>query len=139
VAVTVTQAPSVVLDEEYRIVEVGPSAEGGFGPLAGQVLWECFPGSEPLFRPYYERARRSGEVEEFVQFYDGHVVRVRAEPEPHGDRLAVSWRDLHVLDALTLEQLQTSIARTIELIDDESSASLREQTRRSLRLIQGGA
>ncbi|HUG65525.1 MAG TPA: hypothetical protein VMK83_09935 [Gaiellaceae bacterium] len=136
-AVTVQQSPSVVLDADYRIVEVGPSAEGGFGPLAGKNLWECFPGSESLFRPYYDKARRTGAVEEFVQFYNGYVTRVRAEPR--GDDLAVWWDKLHVIDGLTLTSLEDSIARTIAVIDDEHSSALRLQARGSLRLIAGGA
>jgi hypothetical protein len=137
VAVTVLQAPFVVLDAEYTIVEVGPSAEGGFGPLAGQNLWECFPGSERLFRPYYEKAMRTGEPAEFVQFYSGYVTGVRAEPQ--ADRLKVSWKELHTIDALTLGTLQESLARTIELIDREQADALRSATRASLRLIEGQA
>lgn len=136
-AVAVHQLPSVVLDADYRIVEVGPTAEGAFGPLAGKNLWACFPGSECLFRPYYDRARRTGEAEEFVQFYNGYVMRVRAEPR--GDDLAVSWKALHVIDGLTLTSLQDSIARTIALVDDEQAEVLKQQTRGSLRLIAGGA
>ena len=79
-AVTVEQEPFVVLDHQYRIVEVGPSAEGGSGPLAGLNLWDCFPGSEGLFRPYYERAWRTGEADEFVQFYSGRIARIRVDP-----------------------------------------------------------
>lgn len=136
-AVTVMQEPSVVLDEDYTIVEVGPSAEGGFGPLAGRNLWECFPGSESLFRPYYDKARRTGEAEEFVQFYNGFVARIRAEPR--GSLLALFWEQLHVIDALTLDTLETSIARTIELVDGEHADALQQETRGSLRLIRGGA
>ena len=136
-AVTVTNEPTIVLDEHYRIVEVGPSAEGGFGPLAGQVLWECFPGSEPLFRPYYDRARESGEPEEFIQFYDGSVLHLRAEPR--GERLAVHWVVLHAIDALTVGELEKSIARTIELVDAQQAAVFRRDTRAALRLIAGGA
>ena len=134
-AVTVQQAPFVVLDESYTIVEVGPSAEGGFGPLAGQNVWECFPGSESLFRPYYDKARRTGEPEDFVQFYSGYVTRVRAEPR--GELLKVEWKELHTIDALTVDTLAASLARTIELIDDEQADTLRRDTRASLRLIEG--
>jgi hypothetical protein len=137
VAVTVEQETFVVLDPHYRIVEVGPSAEGGFGPLVGRNLWECFPGSEALFRPYYEKARRTREPEEFVQFYDGRVVRIQAVPR--GEQLAVSWGVIHVIDALTVEDLQTSIQRTIELVDNEQAEMFRRDTRGSFRLIEGGA
>ncbi len=136
-AVTVALEPAIVLDEEYRIVEVGESAAGGFGPLAGQNLWECFPGSERLFRPYYDRARRSGQPEEFVQYYNGHVARIRAVPR--GDRLAVWWDEVHVIDALTVDELLRSIARTIELLEDEQAGVRKRDARASLRLISGGS
>ena len=61
-----------------RIVEVGPGAENQFRPLLGSVIWDCFPGSEPVFKPYYDAARRSGEPVEFVQFHDGNVARIHA-------------------------------------------------------------
>ena len=47
-------------------------------------MWDYFPASEPLFNPYYDAARRSGESVEFVQFYDGNVARVRAVPVDEG-------------------------------------------------------
>ena len=46
---------------------------------------------------------------------------------------------IHVLDALTVEDLQASIQRTIELVDDEQAETFRHDTRGSLRLIEGGA
>src|SRR4026208_325696 len=67
VAVTVGQGtPFVVLDDMDRIVEVGTSAQSQFGPLVGTVIWESFPGSEPLFKPYYDKARQMREPVEFV-------------------------------------------------------------------------
>jgi hypothetical protein len=51
VAVTVEGIPHMVLDEDYRIVQVGPAVEAGLGPLEGRTLWETFPDSKPLFRP----------------------------------------------------------------------------------------
>lgn len=136
-AVTVQQAPFVVLDEEYRIVEVGPFAAAGLGPLAGQILWECFPGSERLFRPYYEQARGTGKPVEFVQYYNGHVVELHVEPR--GVLLDVYWRGLHVIDALTLDRLERSITRMIELLDGTQVETFGARARGSLRLIVDGA
>ena len=91
-AVTVQgQTPAVVLDDGDRNVEVGPAAESQFGPLVGEVLWDCYPGSEPLFKPYYDTARRTGEPVEFVQFFDGNVSRVHAVPAQ--DRIELHWED----------------------------------------------
>ena len=36
-AVAVEQAPYIVLDDDYRIVEVGPAAEAAFGPLLQEL------------------------------------------------------------------------------------------------------
>jgi PAS fold len=136
VAVTVTQAPFVVLDEDYRIVGVGPAAAAMFGPLAGRRLWECFPGSEPLFKPYYEQAREGGEPVEFVQFYEGTVARIRAVPT--GDRLELYWERLLHLDTLTLDGVRSSIAEAIGLLDEREADILRREMRGILRVIEGG-
>jgi hypothetical protein len=58
----------------------------------------AFPGSEPLFKPYHDAARRSGEAVEFVQFYDGNVARIRAVPVGNG-RLELMWEQLARLDS----------------------------------------
>jgi hypothetical protein len=134
VAVAVEHAPFVALDSGDRIVEVGPLAESQFGPLAGCLLWDCFPGSEPLFRPHYERARSSGETVEFVQFYDGYLVRVRASPR-QGDELVLHWEQLARIDPTTLETLAASISAALALLEGEQRGELRQ----ALRLIEGGA
>jgi hypothetical protein len=137
VAVTVEQAPLVVLDDWDRIVGVGQAAESRFGPLVGEVVWDCYPGSEPLFKPYYEKARDTGEVVEFVQFYDGNVTRVRAVPCPEG-RLELSWERLARLDTLTIGGLLQSLESSLGALEAESSASSRGDARSALRLIRGG-
>jgi hypothetical protein len=78
------QTPLVVLDEGDRIVGVGQGAESRFGPLLGEIVWDCYPGLEALFKPHYDAARTSGEHVEFAQFYDGNVLRVRAVPGTGG-------------------------------------------------------
>jgi len=134
VAVTVRQeTPFVVLDEADRIVGVGPHAESQFGPLLGASLWECFPGSKPLFKPHYDSARRSAEPVEFVQFYDGNVARVRAVPVGEG-RLELQWEQLARLDTLTLDSLSETLDEALELLGDPGPGNgLR------LRVIQGGS
>ena len=137
-AVTVTQAPFVVLDEGDRIVGVGCDAESQFGPLVGRLLWDCFPGAKPLFKPYYDAARRSGERVEFVQFYDGSVARVCAEPRD-GGLLELSWELLTRLDTLTLGGLVNSLDESLSLLDAAHMNGDRDELRRSLRVIEGGA
>jgi hypothetical protein len=139
VAVTVEEhAPFVVLDAGDNIVGVGPDAESQFGPLVGASLWECFPGSEPLFRPYYDEARRTGEPVEFVQFYDGNVARVRAVPAGT-DLLELYWERITRLDTLTLEGLLETLDESLAVLDDQRASVDREGLRKALRLIEGGA
>ena len=136
-AVTVQQTPFVVLDEGDRIVGVGPDAESQFGPLVGSLMWDCFPGSEPLFKPYYDAARRSREQLEFVQFYDGNVARVRAVPRENG-HLDLFWELLARLDTLTLDGLAQTLDESLELLDEEHLGANRTARRQNLRVIEGG-
>jgi hypothetical protein len=137
VAVTVQETPFFVLDEGDRIVGVGPDAESQVGPLVGSLIWDCFPGSEPLFKPYYDAARRSGDAVEFVQFYDGNVARVRAVPRSDG-RLDLYWERLARLDTLTLDGLAKTLDETLELLDEEHVGVHRSALRRHLSVIEGG-
>ena len=135
-AVTVEeQAPFVVLDTGDKIVEVGPGAQDQFGPLLGSVLWDSFPDSQPLFKPYYDKARRTGEPVEFVQFYDGNVARIWAVPGSD-HRLELYWELIVRLDTLTLGGLAKTLDESLELLDDATAA--RDQLRQTLRVIQGG-
>jgi hypothetical protein len=139
VAVTVEhEAPFVVLDTMDHIVEVGPGAESQFGPLQGSLLWDSFPGSEPLFKPYYDEARRTGEPVEFVQFYDGNVASIRAVPRGD-DRLELYWERISRLDTLTLDGLAGTLDESLQLLDEQRSRLCRDELRKALRLIKGGA
>jgi hypothetical protein len=138
VAVTVTKRmPFVVLDEEDLIVGVGPHAESQFGPLVGTRMWDCFPGSEPLFKPYYDTARRTGAPVEFVQFYDGNVARVRAVPVGEG-RLELEWEQLARLDTLTLVSLSDTLDDALQLLGEPRSVAGRKTAAGELRVIEGG-
>jgi hypothetical protein len=136
VAVAVLRTPHLVLDEDYRIVEVGPAAEGAFGPLLGQDLGECFPDSEALFRPHYERARRTGAPVEFVQFYRGAVARIRAVPA--GCRLEVVWERIVRLDTLTLDRFAVSLSEAIRRLNHREAELDRRVARGTLRALAGG-
>ena len=135
-AVAVERTPNLVLDDEYRIVEVGPPVEAALGPLRGQWLWDAFPDSRPLFEPYYEKARRSGEPVEFVQFYDGQVGRIRAVPE--ASRLLLFWEDVRSLDTLTLAALRASLEETLAAIEEHETSLRRDSVRDGLRVLEGG-
>ncbi|CAN5145752.1 hypothetical protein BH09ACT13_BH09ACT13_07010 [soil metagenome] len=143
VAVAVDEPPNLVLDEDYRIVEVGPAAEAALGPLRGRNLWDAFPGSRPLFHPYYDKARCTGEPVEFVQFYDGDLGHIRAVPE--GSRLLLFWELLHLfwellhrLDILTLEGLRASLDQALALIEEFDARLRRDRVKSTLRVVEGG-
>ena len=136
-AVTVGQGtPFVVLDEGDRIVGVGTDAQSQFGPLVGTVIWQSFPGSEPLFKPYYDKARQTREPVEFVQFYDGNVARIRAVPKD--GLLELHWQALARLDTLTLGSLVETLEESLELLDEQEAGMHRSRVRGALRVIEGG-
>ena len=137
VAVTVEQVPFVVLDESYRIVEVGPAAEAGFGPLHGRCVWDCFPGSESMYRPHYERVRRRGEPIELVQYYGGYLTKVEIRPEKRAMR--VSWEILSMLDTSNLERLRASLTDAIGALDQQAEELDRQRIRGTLRVVEGTA
>ncbi len=134
-AVAVEAVPFVVLDEAFKIVEVSPAAEAGFGPLRGRNVFESFPGSRPLFLPYYEEALESGDVVEFAQYYDGYVMDMKVVPA--GRMLTVYWERLCMLDVLTLQGLSASLFAVLETLEARENALRREVVRRSLRLVRG--
>ena len=137
VAVTVEQVPFVVLDESYSIVEVGPAAEAGFGPLHGRCVWDCFPGSESMYRPHYERARRRGEPIALVQYYGGYLTKVEIRPEKRAIR--VSWEILSMLDTSDLERLRASLTDAIGALDQQAEELDRRRVRGPLRVVEGTA
>ena len=138
-AVTVEeQAPFVALDAGDTIVGVGPRAVSHFGPLVGSLLWDCFPGSQPLCKPYYDEARRTREPVEFVQFYDGYITRIRAVPRAEG-RLELYWENISHLDTLTLASLTETLEKSLELLDESRADLDRDEVRKALRVIEGGA
>lgn len=134
---TAEPTPFVVLDDGYRIAEVGSSAEAGFAAYVGHNLWDCFPDSEPVFRPHYDTARRTGEVVEFVQYYDAVVVRVKAVPLERG-RLAVYWEAIGWLDFWTLDGLLASL-REIEELLARAAGTERQRPREHLRVVGGAS
>lgn len=135
-AVAVGPLPFVILDEGNRIVEVGPAARAGFESLLGANVLDAFPGSQPVFGPYYEKARRTGQPVEFGQFYEGRALRVRAVPGPRG--LTVTWATIGILDVLTLDGLRASLESILDALSDVDHELSREELRRSLTVLKGG-
>jgi hypothetical protein len=129
VAVTVEESPSVVLDAEYRVVGMNAAARPWFEEHVGRVVFDCFPGSDGLFRPYYEEARATGSPVEFAQFYGGYLTHVVATPD--GPDLVVEWTTIALIDTWTLDGLRASL--------DDALATLADRERRtSLRVVEGG-
>jgi len=135
VAVTVPQAPYIVFDEEDCIVEVGELAVPAFGSFLGQNLWDCFPGSRPLYEPHYAEARRTGAPVEFAQYYNGRVMLVKAVPS--GTRVTLWYEVVAMLDVLTLEGLRESLDSALAKLSAAEETIRREQVRTSLRLVEG--
>ena len=134
-AVTAEGSQFIVLDEEYRIVEVGPTAAATFGPLLGRLVYDAFPDCKPLFQPYYERARRTGATVSFATFYDGYVLHLRASPI--GSMLRISWDTLVHLDVLTLDGLKTSLNTALATISELTRDAESEQRRTTLHVVGG--
>lgn len=134
-AVTVEGLPSVVLDESDCIVECNSAARPWFAHNLGRSVYACFPGACRLFRPYYEKARRTGQVVEFAQYFDGYVTRMQIVPR--GTTLEVTWETLAILDTTTADRLLTSLDVAIGRLDDELRGLERERTKRSLRVVGG--
>jgi hypothetical protein len=136
VAVAVREASVLVLDAEFRIVEVSPALEAGFGLRTGEHALDRLPISRNRFVPYCEHARRTGETVELVEFCAGSVVQIRIVPQ--GDRLQVSWETLGILDTLTIDGLDASLRTIVETLAGAEDTLRRERLRRSLRLVGGG-
>ncbi len=135
-AVAVAEHSVVVLDEDDRVVEELPPAQGHFGVYVPKSPLDELPSARAAFGPYFARARHTGEPVEFAEFVDGRVVQVAVVPE--GRRLVVTWHTLGILDVLTLDGLRTSLAAIIETLAHTELALERSATRRSLRLVEGG-
>jgi hypothetical protein len=135
VAVAVQGVPQMVLDEGDLIVQFGPDAQVPLGVFEGRNLWDAFPDSRPLFHPYYEQARRTGQPVEFVQFYAGYVTRLRAVPA--GAELHVYWQKIDRIDTLTLENLRDSLSHALSAIEEEEAHLRRDQARSRLRIVEG--
>jgi hypothetical protein len=136
VAVTVQGALRLVVDEEYRIVDVSAAAQPALGHLLGQNVWEHFPRARSLFLPHYEEARGTGESVEFVQFFNGKLVRVSAVPKDRG--LAVSWRVLRIVDVSTIETLRHSLCDIVSDLAEEERNVTEAHAGRPLRILEGG-
>ena len=133
VAVAVERSRSLVLDADYRIVEIGSAVEGGFGHFQDLVVWEIEPAARPLVEPYLEQAWRTGEPVEFVQFFGGRLMSIEAVVR--AGRLHVSWEVVLRLDVLTLDALRASLHEAVAIVERYEDRA----ARRRLHALEGGA
>jgi hypothetical protein len=129
VAVAVAGTPGLVIDRHYVVVEVTDAARTRLGRALGHNLWESLPGAETLFRPHCELAWRTGRSVEFVEFYEGRVVRVTATHRKD-HLLALSWQVLARVDTLTLDGLRSSLSGAISALEAS------ERRTSTLRLVE---
>jgi len=127
--------PFVVLDQEDRVLEVGSHTPAIFETLLGRRVHEGFPGTEALYGPHFERARRTGAVVEFAQYSNGHVTVMKAVPA--GRRLIVSWELIGFVDVMTIEGLRSSLAALESALAAPEEAVRRDRVRGSLSVIAG--
>jgi hypothetical protein len=112
------------------MLEVAPSVESVFGDFLGQNVWELFPGSHAIFASYLEAAHRTGEPVEFVQFYQGTVVRIEAAPQD--GLLHVSWEVLGAVDVSTLESMRASLGHIESVLTEKEGVQEDGHSRRRL-------
>lgn len=127
--------PYVVLDDDDCVLEVGAHAPAIFETLLGRRVHEGFPGTEALYGPHFERARRTGAGVEFAQYSDGHVTVVKAVPA--GRRLIVSWELIGFVDVMTIEGLRSSLAALESALAEPEESVRRDRVRGSLSVIAG--
>jgi PAS domain-containing protein len=136
VAVAVPEALVLVLDEDYRAVEMSPAFRAGCGLTPGDLVLDGLPISRSRFVKYCEHARRTGEAVDLVEFGGGRVLHVRVVP--NDERIHTSWETLGIIDTLTMEGLRTSLRSIAETLAGTEDTLGRERLRRSLRLVGGG-
>ena len=135
-AVAVSEALVLVLDEDYRAVEMSPAFEAGCGLSPGDCVLDGIPVSRSVFVQYCEHARRTGEAVDLVEFGGGRVLHIRVVAR--GDRFHTSWETLGILDTLTIGGLRASLRTMAETLGGTEDTLSRERLRRSLRLVGGG-
>ncbi|HZF68271.1 MAG TPA: ATP-binding protein [Gemmatirosa sp.] len=92
----------IVLDRDFRFVDVNPAAERSMGKtreeLVGRSHWEVFPASHDIAAGVnYRRAAREGVELHFTQHYahEGYDVHLELDAYPVDDGgVAVLWRDV---------------------------------------------
>lgn len=136
VAVAVSDALVLVLDEDYRAVEMSPAFRAGCGLAPGDSALEGLPISRSVFVQFCEHARRTGEAVDLVEFGGGRVLHIRVAPRD--ERLHTSWQTLGILDTLTMDGLRASLRSIAETLAGTEDTLGRERVRRSLRLVGGG-
>jgi hypothetical protein len=99
--------PSFAVDAADRIVQTCDEHDG-MAAFLGHSLWEYLPQAGPTLKPYFDEARRSGEIVDAAIFYAGRLVDARIVP--NGDRLTVHVTRRTALDLSSLRTLAESLS-----------------------------
>jgi hypothetical protein len=135
VAAAVPDALVLVLDEDYRAVEMSPAFRAGCGLTPGDCALDGLPISRSMFVQSCEHARRTGDAVDLVEFGAGRVLHIHVVPRD--EQLHTSWETLGILDTLTMDGLRASLRSIAETLAGTEDALGRERLRRSLRLVGG--
>lgn len=122
-----------VLDDDDRVIAVGPKWEHADNPFLGHVVWSRLPGAEPLLRPRFDEARRTGQEVEFTTFYAGRAKHMKLIPAADG--LAVHVEQLTALDVRSLVTLAESLERIEAELDARGHERLDPPARGSLQAL----
>jgi hypothetical protein len=123
----------LLLDEDDRIVRVGPALFESMSPFVGHVLWERIPHARELYKPHFDEARRAKRVVEFTSFYAAELKRIRAIP--FGTDLTVYVERVRRLDVTTLETLEESLRAMTCALERQSSEPHDPRERGSLKAL----
>jgi hypothetical protein len=113
------------------IAHVSEPLQGTMGRYIGHSVWVRLPGSEGVFRPYFEEARETGREVEFAAFYSGAILDVRVVPA--GGSLTVYPTRRSELDVRTLATLNASLERIASELDARARAPHGRRALSSLR------
>jgi hypothetical protein len=122
-----------VLDAGDRITHVFGALQDRLGLFLGHSFWEASPQARPLFGPYFEAARETGEEVEFTAIYAGSVARRRVVPA--GRTLTVYETSLQDVNVRSLGTLRESLEAVASEQGARASARPGRRAHASLRAL----
>jgi hypothetical protein len=123
----------LILDDEDRIVRVGPALFETMAPFVGHELWERIPHAKELYKPHFDEARGTRRPVEFTSYYAAELKLIRAIPS--GSELTVRIERIQQLDVTTLKTLEESLRAMTCSLADRVSAQPGPRAHESLRVL----